>query len=101
MCKKRINPKIKGQATIEGMAVIGLILIPLVIAILQWVNVEWKKSEKAFQDFKQARITMIRTQRKAEVNGIVIMPLEDLDQNKGGLGLKDLINEASRLLGLL
>ncbi len=101
MSKKKINQKIKGQATIEGMLVIGMILIPLLIASLNWVQTEWKKSEKAFQDFKSARIEMIRTGQVSDHHGIKVLPLEDLDQDKGQLGLGDLLKEASRLLDSL
>jgi hypothetical protein len=102
MLKKRADHFAKqGQATLEGMLVIGMVLIPLMIASLKWVQIEWKKSEVAFQNFKSARIEMIRTQQKSNHQGIELHPLEDLDRNKKQLGLTDLLNEASLLLDLL
>jgi hypothetical protein len=91
----------QGQASLEGMLVIGMVLIPLMIASLKWVQIEWKKSEVAFQNFKGARLEMIRTHQKSNHQGIELYPLEDLDQNKKQLGLTDLLNEASLLLDLL
>lgn len=91
----------QGQTTIEGILVIGVILVPLMIAALHWVRIEWNRCEKAFQDFKQARIRMIRTERRADLQGLEILPLEDLDRDKGALKPGDLLKEASRLLDSL
>jgi len=102
MLKKNSEPmNQEGQSTIEGMLVIGAILVPLMIASLHWVRIEWNRCEKAFQDYKQARIRMIRTERKAEIQGLEILPLEDLDQDKGALDPGDLLKEASHLLDSL
>lgn len=90
-----------GQSTIEGMLVIGAILVPLMIASLHWVRIEWNRCEKAFLDYKEARIRMIRTERKANLQGLEILPLEDLDRDKGALKPGDLLKEASRLLDSL
>jgi hypothetical protein len=91
----------KGQASIEAILSMGLIIVPLLIVSFTWANREWKKSEWAFQQYKMARIELIHTRQKVDRNGLVLLPLEDLDHNKEGLGFKDLLNQASALLGML
>ena len=91
------NSQQSGQSSVEFILVLGFILIPALIAGTAWIKQEWSKSECAYQNFKQARIMMIRTQKTSTVNGITLLPLEALDQNKGGLKVDDLLKEVSQL----
>jgi hypothetical protein len=96
MCKKSSFNR-SGQSSTEFMLVLGFILVPALIIGITWIKAEWNKSECAFQSFKTARIQMIQSQRKQTSNGITLLPLEDLDQVKGGIEVSDILKEVSQL----
>lgn len=87
-----------GQSMTEALLVIGLLFIPITFGGFKWVKLQWDKTECAFNDFKKARIELIRTRQNVNHNGIVLVPLENLDRDKGALGLGDLKSTASQLL---
>ena len=86
-----------GQSSVEFVLVLGLVVIPALAASFGWVKAEWSRSECAFQTFKIARQQLLQTQQRTVVNGITLVPLEDLDQNKGGLEVSDALKEVSQL----
>ena len=79
------------------MLVLGFVVIPALVAGTAWAKTQWNQSECAFQNFKQGRLQLLRTQQAVTVNGITLVPLEDLDQNKGGLEISDALKEVSQL----
>ncbi len=91
------NKKTSGQSSLELILVLGLVVIPALTMGSAWIKTEWNKSECAFQSFKTARLTLLQTQRKVEVDGIALLPLEDLDRNKEGLRPHELLKEVSQL----
>jgi len=80
----------KGQSFIEAMMVMGFIFLPITIGGLKWAKKEWDKTESAYTTFKKARVRLIQTQKPVNIDGISLLPLEDLDQDKGALDLDDI-----------
>ena len=95
-----------GQALSEFLIITLLLLFPLMGGGVWWFNLEWNRSKCAYETFFKARQILIRTARTGDYSQtcgeriqehIHLLPLEDLDQNKGGLDLGDVTSEASQL----
>ena len=90
---------------IEFLVGIAIVVLPLSLLLCGWFYTQQKKTECALQAFRQARIQLLRTGRSVDRRQICgpieerirLSSLEDLDQDKGALGLGDLMNEVSRL----
>lgn len=93
-----------GQATIEGILALGLVLIPSVAAIGYVFRSDWEKTRCAYQSYRQARSTLIATGSTVRFQQscgsvreeLTLLPLESLDLDRGGLDLGDLREEVSR-----
>ena len=90
---------------IEFILGILIVLLPLSYFLGFWFYIQEKKTQCALITFQQARIQLLRTHTSVNhslrcgptFERIHLSTLEDLDQNKGELGIRDLLNEASQL----
>lgn len=94
-----------GQVMIEFILGIVIVLLPLSFLLGFWFYIQEKKTQCALIVFQQARIQLLRTHASVDhslrcgptFEHIHLSSLEDLDQNKGGLGIQDLLDEVSQL----
>jgi hypothetical protein len=95
----------KGQALIEFNVGVLLIILPLSLLLGTWFYVQEKKTQCAILTFQKARGQLLRTQKRSDVSlqcgpvseRITLVPLEELDHDKGALGVDDLVEEVSQL----
>gem|GEM_PF-2827966 len=90
---------------IEFLVGIAIVVLPLSLLLCSWFYTQQKKTECALQVFRQARIQLLRTKHSVDrrltcgpiQERIRLSSLEELDHDKGALGLGDLINQVSQL----
>ena len=94
----------KGQFIAEFTLVGMLIMFPLLTGGIAWYCLEMNRAQCAYQGFSIARKRLLRENRTIDLvqtcesihERIHLSPLEDLDHNKGGLGVSDLSKEVSQ-----
>jgi len=97
--------RLSGQVMIEFLVGIAIVVLPLSLLLCSWFYTQQKKTECALQVFRQARIQLLRTKHSVDrrltcgpiQERIRLSSLEELDHDKGALGLGDLINQVSQL----
>ena len=95
-----------GQALIEFSLVSLLIILPFAIGAFTWYQLMWDKTRCSNDAFFLARAKLIQTHQPVNevkecgsiTQSIGLSSLEDLDHNKGSLGINDGMKEVSQLL---
>ena len=96
----------EGQFLVEFNLVMAFLVFPLSIGGSRWFYSELNRSKCAFESFVRARNQLISTNQLTQTTAVCgdvhetirLLPLENLDHNKGSISIADFQSTASQLL---